>query len=227
MCSMSAPLAPRSGRRLAGGSGGGSSWSSRASLSAGLASALGRGPLCSLRTWLPGVPPEPFCRAQDAGHRDSGGAPGARVCASHLGPLGSRLGAGGLGRSQSATAWTRAAGMRGRRGSQPPLWAAVSGEEKQFDLGIPGRPGWEPATPISTCVGGGVVWVGPTSAAAACPSSLSWGCLLDCPPSLLSSPRQQFQSISEGSPPRAGEGAGGCWNKDAQGLFVGLLVQRS
>lgn len=67
-----------------------------------------------------------------------------------------------------------------------------------------GRPGWEPGTPISTCVGGGVVWAGPTSAAAPCPSSLSSGRLLGCPPSHLSSPRQRFQSIAiEGSPPRA------------------------
>ena len=57
-----------------------------APLPAGLASTLGRGPLCSLRTCSPGVPAQPSRRAQGAGRRDSGGAPGARLCTSHLRP---------------------------------------------------------------------------------------------------------------------------------------------
>lgn len=205
MCSMSAPPAPRcarpacwpgSGRRLAGGGGRGSSWSGSATVPAGLAATVGRGPLCSLCTCPPRVRLSPSAgrRAHGAGRRDSLGR-GSRspepVCAPPTpDPLGSRLGAGGLGRSSPqpiSNCLDAVGGMLGWRGSQLPLPAPVSGDE--LDLGTPEEdPGGSSPPRLHPC-GRGVVWVGPASPAAAlCSSSVSSGRLLHSPPGRLSCP---------------------------------------
>lgn len=138
---------------------------------------------------------QPFRRAQGAGThgltREGLPEPGAGVCASHPGPLGSRLGARGLGRSSAqpiSNCLDAVGGVLRWRGSQLPLPAPVSGEEL-----VPGTPeedlgGSSPPRP-HPC-GRGVVWVGPASPAAAalCASGVSSDRLLHSPPGRLSCP---------------------------------------
>lgn len=89
---------------------------------------------------------QPFRRAQGAGThgltREGLPEPGAGVCASHPGPLGSRLGARGLGRSSAqpiSNCLDAVGGVLRWRGSQLPLPAPVSGEEL-----VPGTPEEDP-----------------------------------------------------------------------------------
>lgn len=203
---MSAPPAPRcarpacwpgSGRRLAGGGGRGSSWSGSAAVPEGLAAAVGCGPLCALCTCPPRVRLSPSAgrRAQGAGThgltREGLPEPGAGVCASHPGPLGSRLGARGLGRSSAqpiSNCLDAVGGVLRWRGSQLPLPASVSGEEL-----VPGTPEEDPggsSPPRPHPCWRGVVWVGPASPAAAalCSSGVSSDRLLHSPPGRLSCP---------------------------------------
>lgn len=160
-----------------------------------------------LPAWRPGsgVPAQPSRRALGAGTREGLPAP---ACASPTAdPLGSRLGAGGLGRrspqpiSNGLEALEGGVGMLGRRGSQRLLADPVSGEEMELDLETPEEDEVGTGYPISTAPGRGVVWVGPASPARlltplACPQFA----FLDFPPSHVSSPaRQRVHLHREGS----------------------------
>lgn len=122
-------------------------------------------------------------RAQGAGTREGLPEPGCAPPTSD--PLGSRLGAGGLGRRSPqpiSNAWTRwrwRGEMLGRRGSQLPLSASVSGLEMELDLGTPEEVWVGTDYPhLPPPHGRGVVWVGPASPAKApYSSSVSSVCL--------------------------------------------------
>lgn len=163
---------------------------------------------------------QPFRRAQGAGThgltREGLPEPGAGVCASHPGPLGSRLGARGLGRSSAqpiSNCLDAVGGVLRWRGSQLPLPAPVSGEEL-----VPGTPEEDPggsSPPRPHPCGRGVVWVGPASpqqrlsAPPVCPQiAFSTPPPPPRPPAASLAPRPCFQPISmRDSPPRAwGEG---------------------
>lgn len=144
---------------------GGSSWSSRASLPAGLASTLGRGPLCSVRTCLPGVPPQPFRRVQGLGRGSR--SPRVRLPPwTRSAPASEPGGWDAVPCSQSATAWTRWVGCSG--GGGPSCLFGLQFLERRCLT-------WEPQRktrvragyPHLHLRGRGMVWVGP--APAACP----------------------------------------------------------
>lgn len=208
-------LSPRRRRppldaRLAGGSGGGSSWSSRASLPAGLASTLGRGPLCSVGTCLPGVPPQPLRRVQGLGR-------GSRSPRVRLPPWTRSAPASepGLGRSSPQPISNRldaVGGMLGRRG--PSCLSGLQFLERRSLTWEPQRKtGVGAGYPHLHLRGRGTVWVGP--APAACPQ-VAFSAVL--PATSLPSPALPVHRCRGVS--TQGWGKGCCWSQDAQGLLA-------
>lgn len=199
---------------------------------------------CSPWPWSLPLPPhlpawrpaQPSRSAQGAGCRlrDAGGAPGALVCAAHLDPLCSRLGARGLGRSspQPISNWlTEVGGMHGRTGSRLPLWATVS-EEEDWDREHRRRPGWEQAAPhaprprLQPRGGAWCRWDLLLLQRRLPTPGLSSVRLLGSPPCHLWSPRQCCQSISDRTLHPGQAGKGRQWEQGCS-QALGLLDQRS